>query len=233
MKAFALLSAAELRLLARDPGSLFFMVAFPLMLLILNSGGDREAEIFMPGYIVMILAIGGLSALPATVATYRERKVLRRLAAAPVAPLTLLAAQVGAQLAMGLAGSAIVVGVGVLGYGAGLPDHPALSVLAFLLCALMLYALGFVIAALAPRAKVAELLGLLVLFPMLFLGGAAIPREGLPGELLRIGEHLPLTYAVTALRDGWFGSPGALPLLVLAGITVIGTAVAAVLFRWE
>ncbi|MFC4058884.1 ABC transporter permease [Planomonospora corallina] len=234
MKAFALLSAAELRLLARDPGSLFFMVAFPLMLLILNSGGEGpEIEIFLPGYIVMILAIGGLSALPATVATYRERKVLRRLAATPVAPLTLLAAQIGAQIVMGLAGSAIVVGVGVLGYGAGLPDHVAVSLLAFLLCALMLYALGFVIAALAPRAKAAELLGLLVMFPMIFLGGAAIPREGLSEELLRMGEHLPLTYAVTALRDGWFGSPGALPLLVLAGITVIGTAVAAVLFRWE
>lgn len=232
MKAFVQLSLGELRLLARDPASLFFMLAFPLMLLVLNSGNDR-LEIFVPGYMAMILATGGLSALPGIMATYRERKVLRRLAATPVSPILLLAGQVVAQLVMGIAGSAIVVAAGVLGFGAPLPGHPAMLAVAFLLCALMTYAVGFVIAALAPRARAAEAMGLLALFPMIFLGGAAIPREGLNEELRQIGEYLPLTHGVTALREGWFGTPTAPPLLILGGIIVVGTALAVALFRWE
>jgi ABC-2 type transport system permease protein len=106
-------------------------------------------------------------------------------------------------------------------------------VVAFVLCALMCYAVGFVIAAVAPRARAAELMGMLVMFPMVFLAGAAIPREGLPGELRELGEHLPLTYAVTALRDGWFGDPALMPYLFLSAIIVVGTALAVALFRWE
>ncbi|MFD0664904.1 ABC transporter permease [Thermocatellispora tengchongensis] len=166
-------------------------------------------------------------------ATYRERKVLRRLAVTPVAPVALLAAQFAAQVVMGVAGSAIVVGVGVFGYDVEPPAHPLPLLLAYALCSAMVCAIGFVVAALAPRARTAELFGLLIMFPMIFLGGAAIPREGLPEELRRMGEYLPLTHAVTGLRDGWFGTPAAMPFLVLAGVTVVCTAAAAALFRWE
>nr|BFE79042.1 ABC transporter permease [Planobispora longispora] len=210
MKALTQLSMAEIRLLARDPGTLFFMIAFPLMLLILHTGSDGIGRL-LPGYVAMILAIGGLSALPGIVATYRERKVLRRLATTPVAPVTLLAAQVGAQIVMGAVGAVIVVGAGVLGYGVELPAQPAVLAAAFLLCASMVCALGFVIAALAPRARVAELFGLLIMFPMIFLSGAAVPREGLPEGLRAIGGYLPLTQAVTALDGGWSGSPQGCP----------------------
>ncbi|MFC4007367.1 ABC transporter permease [Nonomuraea purpurea] len=232
MKAFTQLSLAELKLLARDPGSLFFMVAFPMMLLVLNSG-SRHLERFVPGYLAMILATGGLAALPGILATYRERKVLRRLATTPVSPFVLLAGQIVAQLAMALAGTVIVVGVGVLGFGVDLPAHPLRLALAFTLCALMCYAIGFVIAALAPRGRVADLMGLLVMFPMIFLAGAAFPREGLPEAIRRIGDYLPLTQGVIALRESWFGTPSAAPLLILSVIIVLGTAAAVALFRWE
>jgi len=134
---------------------------------------------------------------------------------------------------MALAGSVLVAAVGVLGFGVDLPAHPLRLALAFLLCALMCYAVGFVIAALAPRARVAELMGLLLMFPMIFLAGAALPREGLPEAMRRIGDYLPLTQGVTALRESWLGTPAAMPLLILSGIIVVGTAVAAALFRWE
>ncbi|WP_043613902.1 ABC transporter permease [Nonomuraea candida] len=232
MRAFRSLSGSELRLLFRDPGSLFFMVAFPAMLLVLNSGSD-DLEIFVPGYLAMILAIGGIATLPAVMGTYRERKVLRRLATTPVSPLVLLTGQIAAQLVMGLAGAVIVGGVAVLGFGVAPPAHPAALALAFVLSALMCYAIGFVIAAVAPRARTAELIGLLVMFPMIFLAGAAIPREGLAGELREMGEYLPLTQAVTALRDSWAGTPSITTFLLISGIIILGTALAVALFRWE
>ncbi|GAA2899087.1 ABC transporter permease [Nonomuraea rubra] len=232
MKAFTHLSASELRLLSRDPGTLFFMVAFPAMLLLLNGSNDN-LEVFVPGYLAMVLAIGGVSTLPGVMASYRERKVLRRMATTPVSPFLLLTAQIAAQLVMALAGAAILIGVAVLGFRVALPTHPAALLLSFVLCALMCYAIGFVLAALAPRARTADLMGLLVMFPMIFLAGAAIPREGLPGELREIGEYLPLTHAVTVLRESWFGVPSAMPFLIVSAIIVLGTAIAVALFRWE
>ncbi|UBU10701.1 ABC transporter permease [Nonomuraea gerenzanensis] len=232
MKAFAHLSATELRLLSRDPATLFFMVAFPAMLLLLNGSNDR-LEVFVPGYLAMVLAIGGISTLPGVMASYRERKVLRRLATTPISPLVLLTAQIAAQLVMALAGAAILIGVAMLGFGVAPPAHPAALVLSFVLCALMCYAIGFVLAALAPRARTADLMGLLVMFPMIFLAGAAIPREGVPGELREIGAYLPLTQGVTALRESWLGDPAPMPFLILSAIIVLGTAIAVALFRWE
>ncbi|MFI6977394.1 ABC transporter permease [Embleya sp. NPDC050154] len=239
MRGVAQLSLSELRLLTRDPAALFFMVAFPLMLLVINggdggkSGEDGRAEALVPGYIVMILAIGGIAALPEVLAVYRERKVLRRLKATPISPLAVLIGQVAAQLAMALAGAAVIVGVGALGFGLDRPANPAWPVAAFLLCALMVYSVGFLIAAVAPGGHAASLLGLMVLFPMIFLCGAVIPREDLHANVLRIGRHLPLAHGVDALHDSWSGTPSATSLLIMAAVIVVCTATAAVLFRWE
>jgi ABC-2 type transport system permease protein len=231
MSALLRLSLTELRLRARDTGTVFFMAAFPLLLLVLNAGGGR-AERYVPGYIAMILAIGGLGALPGIVATYRERRVLRRLATTPVAPVTLLAAQLVAQVAAAAAGSALLVSVGAFAYGMGLPTHPGQLLLAFAASAMALCALGFLTAAVAPNARAAEAIGLVIFFPMLFLSGAAVPRGALSSTLAHLGAHLPLGYAVTVLDQGWSGGLHAFPLLVLAAIIVAAAALAARLFRW-
>lgn len=232
MKALGRLSASEIVLLARDPGSLFFMLAFPIMLLVLNSGND-SLEIFFPSYLAMILAIGGIAALPGILASYRERKVLRRLAITPVSPVTLLLAQVGAQVLMGLIGSVLLFAVGLIAFDVDLPAHPLPLALAFVVCSLMTCSIGFVIASFAPNDRAANLIGMVVMFPMIFLSGAAVPPEALNSTLRRIGDWLPLTQGVQALRDGWFGTPEAFPLLVMAGIIAVCMAIAGALFRWD
>ncbi|WP_214411693.1 ABC transporter permease [Sphaerisporangium fuscum] len=229
MKAFTALTATELRLLVRDPASMFFMTAFPLMLLVLKHG---EAGA-VPGYIAMIVAIGGMGALPGVVASYRERKVLKRLAITPISPVMLLGAQLVAQVLLGLAGSVVLVGVSIAGFGVDPPRNVPLLAAAFLLCSVMTCSLGFVIAAVVRNARGASLIGMLVMFPMIFLAGAAVPRRALPESLRRIGDFLPLTPGVDALGNGWSGAVGVFPIVILAGIIVAGTAAAAALFRWE
>ncbi|MEU6798936.1 ABC transporter permease [Nonomuraea wenchangensis] len=229
MKAFTALTVTELRLLSRDPASLFFMMAFPLMLLVLKRGESAS----VPGYIAMIAAIGGMGALPAIVAAYRERKVLKRLATTPVSPLLLLGAQLVAQVTAALAGSTLLVAAAIVVFGAKAPANvPALAV-AFVLCSVMVCALGFVIAAIMRNTRGAGLIGMLVMFPMIFLAGAAVPRKALPDSLRQIGDFLPLTPGVDALTSAWAGTAAFFPMLILSGIIVAGTALAAALFRWE
>ncbi|MEU6717042.1 ABC transporter permease [Nonomuraea sp. NPDC046802] len=229
MKAFTALTTTELRLLLRDPASVFFMMAFPLMLLVLKRG-DSGA---VPGYIAMIAAIGGMGALPGIVAAYRERKVLKRLATTPISPVLLLGAQLVAQVVAALVGSTLLAAAAIVLFGAQPPANVLVLAVAFLLCSVTVCALGFVIAAVVRNTRGASLIGMLVMFPMIFLAGAAVPRKALPDSLRAIGDFLPLTPGVDVLNAAWTGAFAPFPMVILAGIIVAGTAVAAALFRWE
>jgi ABC-2 type transport system permease protein len=66
----------------------------------------------------------------------------------------------------------------------------------------------------------------------MFLGGVYLPRYLLPEVLIEIGNYTQP--GVQGLQDAWLGTaPQLLPLVVLAGITVVVGTVAARVFRWE
>jgi ABC-2 type transport system permease protein len=243
-RALAKLTVTELKLLLREPAAMFFLLAFPLLLLAFNGqggnapradlGGKGPVDVLVPGYIAMILATGGLATMPGILAHYRESGVLRRLGATPLRPALVLVAHMLVQLVVSTAGLALLLAVGMLFYDLNLPSAPGWTVLAYLVGAVAVFAVGFVVAALAPSARTAEAAGFAIFFPMIFLAGAAVPREALSDTMRAIGEWLPLTHVVSALRDTWFGSaPGTLTLGVLAAIVVAGAVAGARTFRWE
>jgi ABC-2 type transport system permease protein len=104
--------------------------------------------------------------------------------------------------------------------------------LAYFLGLSSVFALGLLIAAVAPGARTGSALSMLVYFLTMFLGGAYLPRVFLPGFLARIGEYAPP--GVQALLDAWMGpGPQPLQLAVLALIALAASAAAARWFRWE
>jgi ABC-2 type transport system permease protein len=87
-----------------------------------------------------------------------------------------------------------------------------------------------------PTARTAQVVGMVVLYPMLFLSGAGFPRELLPDAILKISTFLPLTYVVTLLSGLWIGDPWSQHLtevVVLAGMLVLGLIISVKTFRWE
>jgi ABC-2 type transport system permease protein len=86
----------------------------------------------------------------------------------------------------------------------------------------------------AGRA-LAQVIGMVIFYPMLFLSGAGMPIELLPDSIRRISAFMPLTYAVNLLRGMWFGEAWSAHLLdvavLLAMLVVIG-GLAVRLFRW-
>ena len=84
---------AELRLMVRDPLVLTFVVAFPIVTMLIIGGAfgtqpDRAFDFVNPAhwyvasYLTVVIAAMGLVMLPVHLASYRERGVLRRFAAA-------------------------------------------------------------------------------------------------------------------------------------------------------
>lgn len=238
------LIVTEFKLFLRDPAAAFFTLMFPLVLLVTNGAGDsrepveklageRPIDVAAPMLITLVIALLGFTTLPPTLAYYRESGILRRLGATPISPMRLLGAVFVVHLLITLIGLAELLVVGMTLFGLAAPRAPLHFGVALLAGSLAIFAIGFVVAALARTGRVAGGVGLVVFFPMLYLSGTMQPREMMSEPMGRIGDWTPLAPVVRTLRETWAGEPvhpGT--LLVLAGITVVATATAARTFRW-
>ncbi|WP_367129008.1 ABC transporter permease [Saccharothrix sp. HUAS TT1] len=234
----------EWKLFLREPSMVVFAVFFPTILLLvlgaipaLRTPDPKFGDLrFIDGYVstlvVIALAFLGLNKLPATVATYREKGVLRRFSTTPVHPARLLVAQVVVNLIAGVISVVLLMAVCRLVFDIDLPHHPFGFLVTCLLGMVSLSALGLLVAAWAPTARSAGGWAAVVFMLVMFFGGAYLPRFLLPEFLNRVGEYLPP--GVEALQQAWLGAaPDPLQLGILALIALAAGTVAAKSFRWE
>jgi ABC-2 type transport system permease protein len=234
----------EARLLVREPILLFWGVVFPLVLLTVmglagndpdpDLGGLTLVQTYVPVLIAFTFTVLGTSALPTALATYRERGILKRLATTPVRPSRLLGAQMTTSAGMAAATAILILAVAKLAFGVPLPDAPFAFLLAVVLAAAALLGIGLLIAALAPRTRIAGAIGTMLFFPLMFFAGLWAPRATMGDTLRDIGDYTPLGAAVQALQDATAGTwPSAGQLLVMAAYAVICAVLATRLFRWQ
>jgi ABC-2 type transport system permease protein len=240
------LTLMELKLFLREPLLAFFTVAFPAVLVgILGCvpsfrvsdgalGGLRVIDLYVPIAVAFTLVMLGLGVAPGVLAGYRERGILRRLATTPVGPGALLAAQLAMGLVTAVLAALVVLGVGRLAFGVPLPRQPFGYALAFLLAAAAVYAMGLVVAAIAPSARGAQIISTVFFWPVLFFAGLWIPRAVMPDVLRHISDFSPLGAGVQALQDATGGAwPHPLQLAVMAAYLAGFGVVAARTFRWQ
>lgn len=237
----------EIKLFIREPSAAFFTLAFPLMLLVLFGsiwgneptpfyGGFGYVDASVPAFTAMIIATCALLSLSTVMASYREMRVLRRLRATPLRPEGILTAQVIVNFLMTVLGMMLLIVIAKLMYGLRFSGNPISVMVAFVLSTLSFFAIGFVLAGLMPTARTAQVVAMVLFFPMLFLSGAAMPREIMPERIQRFSEVLPLTHVVTLLRGLWVGNgwdEHFKEVAILAAILVVGVFVSAKTFRWE
>jgi ABC-2 type transport system permease protein len=73
-----------------------------------------------------------------------------------------------------------------------------------------------------------------LLYPMLFLSGAGLPREILPDNLVTVGNFLPLTHVVDLLKDVWYNNSWNLTsMAVIIGMMLVAGVISVRTFRWE
>ena len=241
-------SRVELLLLLRDPVTLVFALALPVVNIVVMGGvfGDQpdpSGEIFrgvgastyyVPAYVGLVAASVGLIGIPTQLAGYRERGVLRRMRAAGLPVSSILLAQVVVGVLLTVVGAALVVAISSLTND---PDPPADIggvVIAFVVGTVSLTLLGLVLGALLPTARAAQGAGVLLWFVVLILGGAGPPPEVLPDAMAFVGAVTPLRPMVLALQDPWFAEGWNLPMLaVLVAIGVASWAIAAARLRHD
>jgi ABC-2 type transport system permease protein len=246
MSALARLTTTETKLFFREPMGVFFTLAFPPILLIIlgsipsmrdpdpNLGGLRVIDLYAPIIVAMAIAMFSLSGLPQQFATYREKGVLRRMRTTPVKPVMMLGAQLLMCTAMSVGVMIVVLAIGRIAFDVTLPQQPVAYLLAYVLSALAMFAIGLLIASLAPNGKAAGAIGTLLFFPVLFGAGLWAPRETMGAVLRRISDFTPLGAGVQSLQDATAGHwPQLLHIGVMLGWTIVAGGLAARYFRWE
>jgi ABC-2 type transport system permease protein len=247
MKSLLKMTWMEAKLFLREPVGAFFTLIFPLMMLFIfgsiygnqpptQVGGRGAIDNLIPAFSAMIIGITGLMAVTMTMATYREKGILRRLRTTPVNPLVVMTAQVIVVFLMTCLGMLLLVTAGKLVYHVQFTGNPFSLLGGFVLGSLSFFGIGFLLAGTLPTARMAQIVAMVLLYPMLILSGAAWPRELMPATVQKISAFIPLTYVVNLLRGLWIGHPWGDHLLdvgVLVGMLLVGTIVSVKTFRWE
>lgn len=234
----------ELRLLLREPLALFWSLAFPVISTAVlgllapapqaGLGGLRLVDVYQPVLAAFAVTVLSVQSLPAVIATYRERGVLRRLATTPVGPQRLLAAQLAVNLGVELASAAGVVAVGCAGFHARLPGNPAGFLAALLVTAASTLAIGLLVGALAPTGRTANAAGGVLYVGMMASAGLWVPRALMPAGLRAVSAASPLGAAVRALQASQAGHwPPLSALLVPACCGALCAVLAVRYFRWQ
>ncbi len=235
----ARLTRLEFMLFLREPIGTFFTIVFPLILLLtigaafgdskLDNGEYQYIDIYVPALFAMIISNLGLMSIPIVLGEYRDSGYLKTLFATPLRRSTLIASQSIAHAILFLAGALLVLVVGVLVFGLKFGGSvPAIA--AFLILgAVAFFASGHLLSAMFTSVRSAQAVGSVVFFIMLFLSGAAIPRDQFPGWLDTFGSLLPVAQMIDPMTDIWTGEPvadqwpHAIYLLVMSVLVVGGT----------
>jgi ABC-2 type transport system permease protein len=246
MSASTAVLKAEFRLFRREPGALFWIAAFPTVLLVVlglvpdfrqadpELDGRRMVEMYVPVSVLLAMIMAGLQSLPPVLTGYREQGVLRRMSTTPVRPVSLLGAQIVLHSAAALASALLVIAVGRLVYDVPLPRQPAGYALALAPAVLCAMAMGAAVSAVSPNTRVSTMVGTIVFFPMMFVAGVYYPVQLMPDLLRRVVESFPFGAAARALDQAAAGDwPGWAHLGVTAAWTAVLVAVAARWFRWN
>lgn len=245
MRLLGKMSWLELKLFLREPLTVLFALALPLLVLFVMGGvfGNQvEAgyyrdigamDYYVPAYVALVTASVGLISLPVHIAGNRERGVLKRYHASSVPSWVVVGASIATMFVIASVSAVLLVVVAKLAHNVVMPDSYTTVLAAFVLCGLAFAALGVLLGAVLPNARSAQALGVLLWFVMLILGGAGPPPEVLSGIMDPIGKVTPLRHGIRILQDGWLSLDAGLSWLIVAAILVVATAAAIKYFAWE
>jgi ABC-2 type transport system permease protein len=244
------LTGRSLRAIIRDPRMIVFSLLQPLVMLLLFSQifasiaktpgfpqGTSYIDFLMPAILVNT-AMG--AAVQSGVGLVNDMKngVLARFRSLPIRLGSVLVARslsdmvrTGVQLTIMLIFAALLFGFAPAG---GLPGVAA----AWALGLLVGWGLGWVFIAAGAwlrNAEVMQMVGFLLMFPLMFASSAYVPVGNLPGWLQAVARVNPMTYAVNASRALSLNLPvgtGVVSALATsAGLAIVGATLAIRGFR--
>ena len=239
---------ARVRLTVRNPRALVFTFAFPLILVVLFSALNGNAEIdaygeklrfaqfYTPAIAIFSLVTACYTAIVLGIATARDQGLLKRVRATPLPMSIYLGSWVTGAMLTGIGAVVLLFAVAVAAFGVqvDVARLPA-ALLTLVLGAACLAALGVAVASLVKDADQAMPVAQLTFLPVSCISGIWFPLDGAPAWLAGVAHFFPLSHIVTAFGSCFtpgrsFDAPALMPVLAW---TVVGLAVAVRRLRFE
>lgn len=198
----------------------------------------QPIQFIAPGMIAYGIAVGAVFGAAATLITWREKKLLRRLRLAPVSTATVVSSRVVVSLSIAIVQLILFVGVSMLPFlGLQLSGAWYMAVPLVIAGTLAFLAIGLLVGSVAKTVEGGSGLANLITLPMAFLSGALIPLESAPVWMSTVAKFLPLTYLVEGLKDVMVRGEGPqaalIPILIMLVFAVVVTFIATRVFRWD
>ncbi len=236
-------------ILWRDASSVFFAVAFPVVLVAIipsvNGGGDRlmPSGVTLGTFYAGTMAIYGAAVtayvnVPQGVAEDRERGVLKRTGGAPLPAAAFVAGRVAGAVGVALVtGLAIAVLAG-LAYRPERPPALAAAVLTLVIATVCFAVVGLAVMTFVRSAQAVIGVTLGTLLPLAFISDIFVVGAQFPTVLEWVSWFFPLRHASSAMSEALapavtgtglaFGHLGVLLLWTVAAAVVLARR-----FTWE
>lgn len=232
----------ELRLTARRGENVLVSLVLPAAVLVFFASVDlvpvttgRPVDILLPGSLALAVSATSLVSLGIATAYERHYGVLKRLGGSPLTRANLIAAKIGAVLAIEVVQVVLLIGIGwlVLGWRPGPLLNPVLVVAVAALGTIAFAGLGLLLAG-SLRAEMTLALANALFLIVLLLGGVIVPVGQLPPVLQAVAGALPGAALSEAFGIALGMAGDAIrPLAILAGWGLAAMLLAMRTFRWE
>ncbi|MET0930581.1 MAG: ABC transporter permease [Aeromicrobium sp.] len=190
-----------------------------------------------PGLLGWAVAMSATFGAASNLVVWRKNGLLRRLRLAPVRTQSVVLARVAVSLTIAGVQTAIFLGLGMIAFGLKLTGSWPM-IIPLLFCGTLAFmAIGLLAGSIAKTEEGAIGMANFIVLPMAFLSGSFFPLDGAPTWVRGVGQALPLRHLNEGMLDtmvrGEGPSSALVPIAILLGFTVVLTAIAARLFRWD
>lgn len=194
-------------------------------------------DFLVPGILGMGVMVFSITFLAASIAQYRQQKILKRMLATPLKVYKFFVAQVLAHLLLALAQAVIILGVAVLLFGAHIYGSYLWLLVLVVLANIIFLNIGFIVAGASKTVNAANGLANVIAMPMMFFSGTFFPPESMPPVMRNVVEYLPLTPLLDAMRRVALDADpiwaAGRELALLGGWVVVTSVLAVRLFKFE
>jgi ABC-2 type transport system permease protein len=234
----------------RNPASVFFTVAFPVVLLLIFAtvfgdqtvdvrGGIETTTYYVPAIITLSVISATMQSLAMSLVIAREDGRLKRSRGTPMPPWVFIAGRVGNSIVVALMMLALLALIGRVLYGVDIPwDRLPAILVALVVGAAAFCCLGIALTAAIPSQDAAAPIVNALLLPLYFLSGVFIPDDQLPSGVIHFADLFPIRHFFEAFFDAYVPAGGAGATISWGNLAIVaiwgvaGLLLAVRFFRW-
>ena len=178
----------------------FIMQPISVTRIPLINGVSSSFQFLAPGFMALTVITGSLQGVATAISREKEQGTMDGLLVAPIPHQSIILGKVAAQTVRGLIQGFLILGLSMILFGVQIYGSPVIMFIVLLLGTASFVGVGIILTAVAPDQETAQMMTLILQFPMMFISGILFPIDQLPGWMQYIGKALPLYYAADALR---------------------------------